>query len=88
MHWSLSFEAFAEKQKQSSIGQMLNKSNGMGQEMTRTYKCRAGLIQLPVLKTGQHPKECSGADFVNTGKWYTTLGPIYSKSSLHYSKQR
>lgn len=47
---------------------MLNKLNGMGEEMTETYKRRAGLIQLPVLKTGQHPKECFGADFVNTAK--------------------
>lgn len=50
--------------------------------MTRNYKCRAGLIQLPVLKTGQHPKECPEADSVNTGKQYTVCSPIYSKSGL------
>lgn len=60
---------------------MLNKFSGMGEEIMRSYKCREGLIQLSelsVLKAGQHPKECSGADFENTGKLYTTFRPIYS----------
>lgn len=56
--------------------------------MTRNYKCRAGLIQLPVLKTGQHPKEHPEADSVSTGKQYAMCSPVCSKSSLGYSKQR
>lgn len=56
--------------------------------MTRNYKCRAGLIQLPVLKTGQRAKEHPEAASVSTGKQYTMCSPLCSKSSLGYSKQR
>lgn len=69
MHWS--FEVFAGKQ--SSIDKMLNKSRGLRGGKTKTSESRASLVQLPVLKTSQHPQECHGADFVNTGKYYTAL---------------
>lgn len=56
--------------------------------MTRHYKCTAGLLKLPVLKTGQHPKEHPEADSVGTGKQYTVCTPPCSKNSLGCSKQR